>query len=162
MRTLFSSQLSTYAAYHRDPRNRATHFVGVPSITFAVLAAGSFVSLATIGPLPVTLATVLAVSVMIYWMLLDPPLGALASLLHVPLIWLAHRTVEQGVAAGWTVIAITFVGGWAFQLVGHAIEGRRPALVDNLLQVFIAPLFLVTEAVRALGLRREIREQTRP
>ena len=35
--------LAQYAAYHRDRRNIATHFVGVPLIVFAVgvLLAGS-------------------------------------------------------------------------------------------------------------------------
>ena len=29
-------QLSQYAAYHRDRRNIATHFVGIPLIVFAI------------------------------------------------------------------------------------------------------------------------------
>ena len=32
--------LSQYAAYHRDPHNIATHFVGIPLIVIAVVAAG--------------------------------------------------------------------------------------------------------------------------
>ncbi len=49
-----------------------------------------------------------------------------------------------------------FAGGWIFQLVGHVFEGRRPALADNLFQIFIAPIFLVAEAFFALGLKREL------
>jgi len=37
------------------------------------------------------------------------------------------------------------------------IEKRRPALTDNLLQIFSAPLFLVSELAFALGLRFELR-----
>ena len=33
MQTL-EQQMSFYAAYHQDPRNKATHFVGVPMIIF--------------------------------------------------------------------------------------------------------------------------------
>ena len=31
--------LTQYAAYHRDRRNIATHFVGIPMIVFAVVLA---------------------------------------------------------------------------------------------------------------------------
>ena len=52
----------------------------------------------------------------------------------------------------------TFVGGWVFQLLGHAIEGRRPAPADNLLQIFNAPLFLTVEVLFLFGLRKDLRE----
>ncbi len=58
---------------------------------------------------------------------------------------------------GWTVFAIFFVGGWVFQLVGHGFEGRKPALLDNLVQIFVAPVFLMSEIWFALGLRQELR-----
>jgi uncharacterized membrane protein YGL010W len=44
-----------------------------------------------------------------------------------------------------------FVGGWALQLWGHVYEGRKPALVDNLFQIFVAPIFLAAEVFFALG-----------
>jgi uncharacterized membrane protein YGL010W len=30
-------QMSFYAAYHQDARNKATHFVGVPMIAFSLM-----------------------------------------------------------------------------------------------------------------------------
>ena len=48
--------------------------------------------------------------------------------------------------------------GWIFQLAGHAIEGRRPALADNFLQIFNAPLFLTAEVLFLLGFRNDLRE----
>ena len=41
------------------------------------------------------------------------------------------------------VFGVSFVGGWALQLLGHGYEGRRPALVDNLFQVVIAPMMYI-------------------
>ena len=46
-------------------------------------------------------------------------------------------------------------------MLGHAIEGRRPALADNLLQVFNAPLFLTAEVLFLFGLRQDLRGGTR-
>jgi uncharacterized membrane protein YGL010W len=55
---------------------------------------------------------------------------------------------------GWIAFALAFVGGWVFQLVGHVFEGKRPALVDNLFQALIGPMFLMAEIFVWLGLRR--------
>ena len=29
-------QMQSYGAYHKDPRNKLTHFLGVPLVTFAL------------------------------------------------------------------------------------------------------------------------------
>jgi uncharacterized membrane protein YGL010W len=57
----------------------------------------------------------------------------------------------------WIVFAVFFVGGWVFQLVGHVWEGRRPALVDNLFQAFIGPMFIMAEVMMALGWKQELK-----
>ena len=50
-----------------------------------------------------------------------------------------------------------FVGGWILQLIGHAFEGRKPALTQNLFQIFVAPLFLCAEVFFALGYKPSVR-----
>ncbi|MDO9202044.1 MAG: DUF962 domain-containing protein, partial [Hydrogenophaga sp.] len=42
-------QLVQYAHYHRDPRNIATHYIGIPLIVFAVAALLARVRLETAG-----------------------------------------------------------------------------------------------------------------
>ena len=49
-----------------------------------------------------------------------------------------------------------FVIGWIFQFVGHYYEGRKPAFVDDLVGLFIGPLFVVAEVAFAMGLRPEV------
>ena len=49
-----------------------------------------------------------------------------------------------------------FVGGWILQFVGHHYEGKRPALLDNIFQGFIGPMFLVAETMVVLGQRRDL------
>jgi uncharacterized membrane protein YGL010W len=68
--------------------------------------------------------------------------------------WIA-RSYSSGTA--WAVFAVFFVGGWAFQLLGHVWEGRRPALADNLFQAFIGPMFIMAEILMALGLKQELK-----
>jgi uncharacterized membrane protein YGL010W len=145
-------QMAVYAAYHRNRWNRLTHFIGVPAIIFAILIPMNWVSLGE----GVTLAHVFLGAVLAYYFLLDVPL-ALATAVAVGALYLAAKVAGgASIASGWMWFGAFFVGGWIFQLVGHVFEGRKPALADNLFQIFVAPIFLVAEAFFALGLKRDL------
>jgi uncharacterized membrane protein YGL010W len=148
-------QMSVYAAYHRNGWNRATHFIGVPAIVFALLIPMSWVDLAG----GFTLAHAFAGAVLIYYFTLDIPIALATTAVIGLLLYAAQLAAGAGVTEGWTWFGVFFVGGWVFQLVGHVFEGRRPALADNVLQIFVAPIFLVAEAFFALGLKRGLREK---
>jgi uncharacterized membrane protein YGL010W len=151
-------QMSIYAAYHRDPRNKATHFIGVPVIMLAILVPLSFLRIEVAG-FGITAAMLLSAAVLAYYFLLDIPL-ALAMLVVIGvLIWLAERISALGLAQGWAWFGVLFVGGWILQLVGHVFEGRKPALADNLFQIFVAPIFLAAEVFFALGYKPELHER---
>ena len=102
-------------------------------------------------------AKLFAAVVMVFWILADPPLGVATTVFYLPFLVVADWVGGMDRSVGWTVFAIFFVGGWAFQLVGHGFEGRKPALLDNLVQIFVAPVFLMSEIWFALGLRRHLR-----
>jgi len=147
-------QMAVYAAYHRNRWNRLTHFVGVPAIVFAILVPMNWVALEGI-----TLAQVFLGAALAYYFLLDVPLALATAVLTCALYYTAKLAAGSGYAAGWSWFGAFFVGGWIFQLVGHVFEGRKPALVDNLFQIFIAPIFLVAELFFALGLKRDVRQK---
>ncbi len=159
MHRFFVEQIAMYTSYHRDPRNKATHFFGVPMIAVSLLLPMALVPFASLGWYTVSLATVFAGVVMLFWIASDPPFGLATSILFLPALWFAGWLPSQGVLAVWIVFAVLFVVGWIIQLVGHGFEGRKPALVDNLIQIFIAPVFLVAETAFALGLRRRLAEE---
>jgi uncharacterized membrane protein YGL010W len=149
MKTL-EDQMAFYAAYHQDGRNKATHFIGVPAIMLSLFIPLAWLRL-DVGGVTLTAAMLFAAAVLVYYFLLDVPL-ALAMLVFTGLlVHVADRIAAQGAAAGWTWFAILFVGGWILQLVGHVFEGRKPALADNLVQIFVAPIFLCAELFFALG-----------
>jgi uncharacterized membrane protein YGL010W len=103
-------QMSIYAAYHRDPRSKATHFIGVPVIMLAILVPLSFLRIEVAG-FGITAAMLLSAAVLAYYFLLDVPL-ALAMLVVIGvLIWLAERITALGLAQGWTWFGVLFVGG---------------------------------------------------
>jgi uncharacterized membrane protein YGL010W len=148
-------QMAVYAAYHRSPWNRLTHFIGVPAIIFAILVPMIWVPIGD----GVTLAHVFLGAVLAYYFLLDVPLAIATTVATCALYYAAELAAGSGFASGWVWSGAFFVGGWIFQLVGHVFEGRKPALADNLFQIFIAPIFLVAELFFALGLKRDVLEK---
>jgi len=157
MKTL-EEQMSFYAAYHQDARNKSTHFVGVPLIMLAILVPLTWLRIDVAG-VGITAAMLLAAAVLAYYFVLDVPL-ALAMLLVIGLlIWLAETIAARGATEGWAWFGALFVGGWILQLVGHAFEGRKPALADNLFQIFVAPIFLAAEVFFALGYKPHLHQE---
>jgi uncharacterized membrane protein YGL010W len=150
--------MALYAAYHRDPRNKATHFLGVPMIMLAILVPLSGLRLEVAG-FGVTAAMLLAAAVLAYYFVLDLALAAAMLVVIALLIWLAERIASGSAPGAWAWFGLLFVGGWILQLVGHGFEGRRPALVDNVLQIFVAPIFLMAELFFALGYKPELRKR---
>jgi len=149
MQTL-EQQMGFYAAYHQDPRNKATHFVGVPMIVFGLFIALGWARV-EVGGFPLTAAMLLAAVVLVWYFLLDVPLALAMLALNAVLLYLADRIAVQPIATGLAWFAVFFGGGWVIQLLGHVWEGRKPALVDNLFQIFVAPIFLAAELFFALG-----------
>lgn len=153
-------QLSQYAAYHRDARNVATHFVGIPMIVVAVAILLSRPVLAEL-PGAVALSPALAVVLItsLYYLLLDLRFGLAMTVLLALSLWAGQWAAAQATPVWFGWGAGLFVVGWAIQSVGHIFEGRKPAFVDDLTGLIIGPLFLVAEAAFALGQRRPVHAQ---
>jgi uncharacterized membrane protein YGL010W len=159
MKTI-AEQMRSYASFHRDSRNKLTHFVGVPLIVYAIfllLSLGQLVGSET-WPVPITCATVAFVACMIYYVRLDAKLALLQLPFSAVPLYLADYTAKTvpPTEAIW-IFFLSFVGGWLIQFLGHYFEGQKPALFDNIMQVFNAPLFLAMEVSFALGWRSDLR-----
>ena len=153
MQTL-EDQMSFYAAYHQDARNKLTHFIGVPAIIVGVMVALAWARLdisGTAGGTSISAAMVLTAVVLAYYLFLDLPLGLAMVAVFAALLYLAETIAGLPLKEGVAWFLLLFAGGWVVQLLGHVFEGRKPALVDNLFQVFVAPIFLCAEVFFALG-----------
>ena len=157
MKTL-EDQMSVYAAYHQDARNKATHFVGVPVIVFSLMIPLGWLR-AEVAGVPLSAALAVTALLLLYYLALDVPLGlAMAAVLGL-MLWGAAPLSQAPLGTGLAWFAALFVGGWALQLWGHVYEGRKPALADNLFQVFVAPIFLAAEAFFALGYKPALHDE---
>ena len=140
-----------YAGFHRDRRNIATHFFGIPLIVFAVGALLARPSV-EVGGWPFTpAALVWALSTLWYLTRGNLALGLATSLVNLLLI-LAALPLGQLDTAVWLAWGLgLFFVGWLLQFIGHYYEGRKPAFVDDLRGLLVGPMFMVGEALFALG-----------
>lgn len=148
-RDWFLDQLAMYAAYHTDKRNQITHYIGVPLIIFSVVIALDQVRVGD----SITVAIIVVGLLLLAYLIAIPFVGMFALVLSAPLYLAAVVLGGLTPAALWTVTAASFVGGWAIQLLGHVFERRRPAFTVNMLQVLMAPAFLVAELIFTFGLQ---------
>ncbi|MCY4746254.1 DUF962 domain-containing protein [Pelomonas sp. UHG3] len=154
MKTL-EAQLSAYAAYHRDSRNIATHFIGIPLIVVAVAVLLSRPSLNVAG-LTMSPALVVAALTALYYLALNLRLGLLMATLLAGAVAVGAWAATQSTAL-WLALGVGgFTVGWAFQFVGHFWEGRKPAFVDDLMGLIIGPLFVVVELLFMIGALRDL------
>lgn len=159
MRNWFYEQLAMYSAYHRDKRNQMTHHVGVPMIVFSVMVLFSLVTVATFEIGVLTLAGLLITVLLLMYLISAPLVGMVAVLIYSALLYAAEYIGAMGTRTALTAFGVLFVGGWVIQFWGHAYEGRKPALFDNLLQIFMAPSFLIAEILFALGLEKGLQAE---
>lgn len=157
--------LTDYARYHRDPRNIATHLLGVPTIVVAVgvllahpmipvngRSAGFFLTPAWALWLAATL-----------WYCSRGRSGQWAVVVATALstalmFWVSHHLALLA-GRDWLLWgAALFVAGWILQFVGHYFEGRKPAFADDLVGLLVGPMFVVAEGVFALGLAKKVHE----
>jgi uncharacterized membrane protein YGL010W len=135
------SHFADYAAFHRTPGNKACHSLGIPLIVLSSLALLAHVSLFAVGGFTLTLAEVLIVGFVLYYLTLDPTLAAF--------MLVAYASLD---AAGrfipfWPATVI-FVVGWILQGVGHYVyEKNSPAFFKNFAHLAVGQLWILAKAV---------------
>ena len=129
-----------YGESHRNPANKAIHWVCVPLITWSVIALlWSWTPIA---------AYALIAACVAFYALLSPViavgmLGVSAALVY-PLMLLGDHALVTAI--------VVFVAAWAGQFVGHRIEGRKPSFFDDIKFLLIGPAWLLGHVYRRLGI----------
>ena len=150
--------LSQYAACHRDPRNIASHFIGIPLIVVAVAVLLSRPEW-SLGGLWLSPAIIVALASAWFYLRLEVKLGVLMTVLMGLSVWAGHVLAQQSTMVWLSSGLAMFVVGWVIQFVGHHYEGRKPAFVDDVSGLIVGPLFVVAELAFMLGMRQELKEQ---
>ena len=132
-----TDHLAQYAAYHRDPRNISTHFVGVPMIVLAVatlLSGASF----DLGTISISLAMLVTAATCIFYFRLDFRFGAIMTALLAITLIVANLLASLS-TSNWLMAGIgLFVIGW---LWGTTMKTRSQPLWTIWLASLWVPCF---------------------
>jgi uncharacterized membrane protein YGL010W len=157
MTAYFKRQLADYVEYHRDPRNCAMHVLGIVVLFLAALLPLTEWSISVFG-VQISLAVILVLPVLVYWLVLDTLLGlAILGAAVLLLMTAAIIADHASVVSVWITSAIFIVIGVASQIIGHRVfEQRQPALVDNPSHLLLGPMFVMAKLFIALGFRQDL------
>jgi uncharacterized membrane protein YGL010W len=132
--------LDRYGEFHRNPANKAIHWVCVPLIVWSVLGA--------VWAVAPVVACVMIAAAMVFYVRVSVPL-ALGMLGMIALmVW---PLVLLGAHAMWLSIAV-FAAAWIGQFIGHVLERRKPAFLEDMRSLLIGPVWLLAAAYRRLGI----------
>ncbi|HJS21298.1 MAG TPA: Mpo1-like protein [Steroidobacteraceae bacterium] len=143
-----------YSESHRNPTNKALHWVCVPVILLSVV--GFLWAL----PFPDTWravspflnwATLVALLAVIYYFTLSSSLGVGMIAVMGAMLMIVHWLGQLPVPL-WITCATLFVVAWIGQFIGHAVEGKRPSFLKDIQFLMIGPLWLLAHVFRRAGI----------
>ncbi|MDP5142411.1 Mpo1 family 2-hydroxy fatty acid dioxygenase [Rheinheimera baltica] len=152
-----TEHLSQYAQYHRDERNILTHYAGIPLIIIAVFGL-LYWPLFSLAGLTITPSLVLFIAAMAFYLRLDLRFAVVMLLFSGTCLLLAAQLASLSLWLWLGSSIALFVVGWLLQFVGHYFEGKKPAFVDDIIGLFVGPLFIVAELSFKLGLRKPLQQ----
>ena len=129
-----------YGESHRNPTNKAIHWICVPLITWSLLAA-----LWAWTPLAVYVLIALAV---VFYISLSLPI-AIGMLVVSALMVLTLTIVTEHLL---TLALVVFAIAWIGQFIGHKIEGKKPSFFEDIKFLLIGPAWLLGFVYRRLGI----------
>jgi len=130
-----------YGESHRNPANKAIHWICVPLITWSVVAA-----LWAWSPMAACIGIALALA---FYAWLSPSIAlgmfAVLALMTYPLTLFGANLLF--------VAAAVFVLAWIGQFIGHMIEGRKPSFFEDVKFLLVGPAWLLGFIFRRLGIK---------
>lgn len=157
--TSWERMMADYGYYHQNRFNLITHFIGVPIIVTSVLVPFTWIHFS--GFFLLNAALPVAVVWVLYYISLDRVLGFFSMPFLIAAAAAAACIGSFGVTTGAVIAASGFFGGFALQFIGHAIEGKKPALMayHPIVAMITSPLFVIAELAVQLGIRKEMFER---
>lgn len=147
-----AEQLAVYQQQHTNKLNRLMHYIGIPMIIFSLLMLFNWISIDVATEWQISFAWIFLIAALIYYFYLNLRLAIVASVILIVMAWIAMWIARPSPTQfSASLFLILFVLGWILQLLGHFFEKRKPAFLLSTKQLLIGPLFVLVEALTALG-----------
>ena len=140
-----------YSQDHRNPINRTIHWICVPAILWAAIAALWVIPVApSIGRPGFWCGMAMIGAFAFYWRM-SKPIG-----LAMLIVFVVFGVFTEGLyrylgAQTLLMVAVgVFVLAWIGQFIGHMIEGARPSFFTDLAYLLIGPAWLAGKLMRRI------------
>eukprot|EP01016_Furgasonia_blochmanni_P007047 TRINITY_DN12829_c0_g1_i5.p1 TRINITY_DN12829_c0_g1~~TRINITY_DN12829_c0_g1_i5.p1 ORF type:complete len:200 (-),score=50.31 TRINITY_DN12829_c0_g1_i5:226-825(-) len=149
------NMVTGYGSFHHNPVNKVIHIFLIPVI---LITGCLMIKHASIKYLGYDLSCWFLAALLLYYMAVDLPAGLICALIYYPTYYyMSGLYMQTGVTKRgdfFNKVAIVHLCSWLVQIMGHAVfEKRAPAFTDNVLQILVAPFFVVVEVMFQLGYR---------
>ena len=158
MRTV-DALIEEYGESHRNPTNKAIHWLCVPAIFFSTV--GLFWSIPQ-GPLGGLLpepygsylnwATIALVLTTIWYFRMSVPLALGMVGISLTMMALCVGATAITTTPLWQTSLIIFVVAWIGQFIGHKIEGKKPSFFKDLQFLLVGPMWLMHFIYKRMGI----------
>jgi len=178
----FLLQAAIFLPYHRNRRNWLLHQIGLPMSVFGFMVALAWVEFFDVGGYTVSLATVVVIPAMVFWLFFDFAIGLVTTLFYAVLLVLADLAAGLPFAGSAAIVAGFFVGGMVFQYIGHELEDGKlaaagllsaptsflmlvrttfgtPTILHNHIQLFVVPMVLIATIAFRLGYKLDLKAE---
>ncbi len=143
--------LVSYSQDHRNPFNRIIHWICVPAILWAVMAALWTIPVpASMGRPGFWCGMAMIAAFAFYWRQ-SRPIG-FAMLVVFVVFGLLTEWLFRSIGPNpllWSAVSV-FLIAWIGQFIGHLIEGARPSFFTTFAYVLIGPAWLANTLMRRL------------
>lgn len=137
-----------YAVSHQNPKNKAIHYICVPTIFFSIVGLLMSIPSGFINstlhlnqPIIENWATVVLIFVLIFYIRLSAAM-ALKIAVFSALCLVINFYIGQFVPL-WAFSIGVFIVAWIGQFYGHNIEGKKPSFLKDIQFLMIGPAWVV-------------------
>jgi uncharacterized membrane protein YGL010W len=138
--------LDRYALTHRNRYNIRIHFICVPLIFFTVIALLDAVRIFALTPtITFTAAWILIFAALVFYARISLKTALLMG--SIAIVFLMASESLYGIFGSdfFVTSGVMFALAWVGQFVGHKIEGAKPAFFEDLLFLFVGPVWIAVE-----------------
>ncbi|MBG77413.1 MAG: hypothetical protein CL570_00060 [Alphaproteobacteria bacterium] len=148
----FIEQAQLYGRYHTKRITWYTHMAGIPLLFLSAFMLLGFIHIVIPNVLDIRIAEIVAIALLVYYFRLEWRLAFVVTPIFIVLLYISSLFTYAGPSAFslWATL-IFFLLGCVLQLIGHILEGKRPAFTHNLWHSLISPLFLTAEVFFMMG-----------
>lgn len=150
-----------YGHYHRNLYNRLVHIFCVPLISVTLLSLGNFVPFFFVSPflIRIHLGIIVLLGIGLWYSFLDLLSALITEAICLIGCVYMNWLYDIDPFMSFLVIIVVQVVGWGLQIFMHKVfEHNAPAVADNVLLIFAAPLFVVVEVMFWLGYKKDTYE----